>query len=55
MSGHENVVGLISRGRNADLRQAQYYQGLLEGLRAEVGRELADFRLALDRRRKSGR
>lgn len=51
---HENVIGITSRGRQGDLRQAQYYQALLDELRTHTSLELTGFRLALERRRKNG-
>jgi hypothetical protein len=54
MSAHENVVGLTSLARHADLRQAQYYHGLLDELRTNSALELADCQNALDQRRESG-
>jgi hypothetical protein len=48
-----NVVG-FSRGRHADLQQAGYYQSLLDDLRAEVIKELADHRMSLVQRERIG-
>jgi hypothetical protein len=48
------VVDLGRHDRHADLQQAEYYQSLLDGLRAEVNEELAHHRASLARREEHG-
>jgi len=45
---------LVAQAREADLRQAEYYRGLLAHQRATVARQLANDEIQLDRLRNSG-
>jgi hypothetical protein len=53
-SAAAKVVGLAPHVRHADLQQAEYYQILLDEIRAEVNQELADHRASLARRERTG-
>lgn len=55
MSSLVKVVDPVLPGRNADLRQAQYYQDVLGDLRAVARRELDDHLASLERRRQIGK
>ncbi|MBA0047208.1 hypothetical protein [Mycobacterium sp. NPDC050853] len=55
MSGLVTVVNPILPGRNAETRQAQYYQDLLGDLHSAAQRELDDHLASLERRRLSGK
>ena len=46
---------MYTTSRSADLRQAQYYQQLLDDMRAVAQRELEDHANSLHRRRQSGK
>lgn len=48
------VVDLGRHDQHADLQQAEYYQSLLDDLRAEVNAELAHHRAALAKREQHG-
>ncbi|WP_051574879.1 hypothetical protein [Mycobacterium sp. URHB0044] len=53
-TGAARVVGPASHARHADLQQAEYYQNLLDEMRAEVNAELAAHRASRARREHDG-
>lgn len=53
-SAAARVVDLAPHARHADLQQAEYYQILLDELRADVNEELAEHRASLARREQNG-
>ncbi|MGH3956831.1 MAG: hypothetical protein ACRDTI_22635 [Mycobacterium sp.] len=55
MSSLAKIVDPTLPGRNADLRQAQYYQDVLGELRSAARRELDDHLASVERRRQSGK
>jgi hypothetical protein len=54
MTSAARVIGHVSPARHADLQQAEYYQNLLDEMRAEINQELFVHRAARERREQRG-